>query len=104
MRNCRPGYRDETPSGSVLGLHLGGPGGPQILHAGFEAFDLEPHRTATREAKLDLARRIVVGGRLEGDGEELENALAGVGVDAGDLHIADAVEMERGAPALAPLS
>ena len=67
----------------MLGRELGGPGGAEILQAGFEAFDGEAHGAAAGKAELDDAGRAVDG--QEADGEQFEDALAGVGVDAGGL-------------------
>ena len=46
-----------------------------------------------------------IGGRgREADGQEFQHAVHGVEVDTGNFHVGDAVEMERGALALAGLA
>ena len=63
---------------------------------------VEPDGAAAGKIELDMAGRRV--GLGEADGQQFEHAVDGIGVDAGGLHGGDAVEMQRGALALARLA
>ena len=56
------------------------------------------HSTSSREIEVHDPRRRV--GFGEADGEQFEHAVDGIGVEAGNLDVGDAVEMQRGALAL----
>src|ERR1700722_19285745 len=66
----------------------------EILHQGFEAFDLEPNRLPAHEMQHDGAggsRR-----RVEGDGEKLEHALLLGEIEADMACRQDPLEMQAG--------